>query len=68
MNLKLIIAALVGVAIGAAGAAAIHAQAKVAPGYVVAEIEITDAAKFQEYAAQVATSRRWKANRRSGRR
>ncbi len=53
MSLKMILAALTGAAMGAAGAAAIHAQAKTAPGYVVAEVEVTDAAKFQEYAQKV---------------
>ncbi len=54
MNLKVILAALAGTAIGAAGAAAIHAQqSKVAPGYVIAEVEVTDPATFQKYAEQV---------------
>src|ERR1700722_6446499 len=54
MNGKVILAALAGAVIGAAGAAAIYAQqAKVAPGYVIAEIEVTDPATFQKYAEQV---------------
>jgi uncharacterized protein (DUF1330 family) len=54
MNSKVILAALAGVVIGAAGAAAIYAQqAKVPPGYVIAEVEVTDPATFQKYAEQV---------------
>ena len=50
-NPKIMLAVLVGALIGAAGATAIHArQAKVLPGYVVAEVDITDAATFQKYA------------------
>ena len=53
-NHKLTLAALAGVAIGAAGATAIHAQqVKAPPAYVIAEVEITDAATFQKYAEQV---------------
>lgn len=54
MDSKVILAALAGAVIGAAGAAAIYAQqAKVAPGYVIAEVEVTDPATFQKYAEQV---------------
>lgn len=60
MSHTVILATLVGIAVGAVGAAVIapatkiHAQqAKTAPGYVVAEVEVTDAAKFQEYAQKV---------------
>jgi uncharacterized protein (DUF1330 family) len=50
-NHKLMLAVLVGAAIGAAGAAAIHAQqGKVLPGYVVAEVDVTDPATFKQYA------------------
>jgi uncharacterized protein (DUF1330 family) len=50
-NHKLVFAVLVGAAIGVAGAAAIHArQVKVLPGYVVAEVDVTDPATFKEYA------------------
>ena len=50
-NHKLMLAALVGALIGAAGVTAIHAQqAKVLPGFAVAEVDVTDAAKFKEYA------------------
>jgi len=54
-NRKVLAAALAGVALGAVGggAAVRAAQAKVAPGYVVAQVEVTDAAKFQEYAKAV---------------
>ncbi|MGB9070360.1 MAG: DUF1330 domain-containing protein [Candidatus Acidiferrales bacterium] len=54
MNGKVIFAALVGTVIGAGGAAAIYSQqAKVAPGYVIAEVEVTDPGTFQKYAEQV---------------
>jgi uncharacterized protein (DUF1330 family) len=49
-NYKLMIAVLAGAAIGVGGATAIHArQAKVLPGYVVAEVDVTDPATFQKY-------------------
>lgn len=52
-NHKLIVATLVGAAIGAAGAVAIHARpAAVLPGYVVAEVDITDPGTFQKYSAK----------------
>lgn len=54
MNGKVILAALVGMVIGAAGAVAIYAQqATLAPGYVIAEVEVTDPATFQKYTEQV---------------
>jgi uncharacterized protein (DUF1330 family) len=50
-NPKLMLAVLVGALIGAAGTAVIHAQqAKVLPGYAVAEVDVTDPATFQKYA------------------
>ena len=53
-NHKLVLAVLAGVAMGVLGAMAIHAQQKkTAPGYVVAEVEVHDAATFQKYGAQV---------------
>ena len=53
-NHKLGLVLLAGVALGGAGATAIHAQqAKVAPGYVIAEVEVNDAAAFQKYATAV---------------
>jgi hypothetical protein len=40
---KLTLAVLAGVVIGVAGATAIHAQQeKVPPGYVIAEVDVTD--------------------------
>ncbi len=51
-NHKLILATLVGAAIGAAGAAAIHARPAMVPGYAVAEVEVTDPATFAKYAAK----------------
>jgi uncharacterized protein (DUF1330 family) len=51
INRKLLFAALLGVVIGVAGATAIHArQMKMLPGYVVAEVDVTDPAGFKEYA------------------
>jgi uncharacterized protein (DUF1330 family) len=53
-NYRLALAMLAGIALGGAGATAIHAQqAKVAPGYVVAEVEVNDTAAFGKYAAAV---------------
>ena len=53
-NYKLVFAMLVGALIGVAGAAVIHAQqAKVLPGYVIAEVDVTDPATFQKYAEKV---------------
>ena len=53
-NHKLALAMLAGIALGAGGVTAIEAQqAKPAPGYVVAEVEVNDAAAFQKYAAAV---------------
>ncbi len=50
-NHKLGFAVLVGALIGVAGATIIHAQqAKVLPGYVIAEVDVTDPATFQKYA------------------
>jgi uncharacterized protein (DUF1330 family) len=53
-NHKLVLAVLAGVAMGVLGAMAIHAQqAKTAPGYVIAEVDVHDAATFQKYGAKV---------------
>jgi len=50
-NHKLMLTLLVGGVIGAAGASAIHArQMKMLPGYVIAEVDVTDPATFQKYA------------------
>jgi uncharacterized protein (DUF1330 family) len=50
-NQKLMLALLVGALTGAVGATVIHArQVKVLPGYVVAEVDVTDPATFKEYA------------------
>jgi uncharacterized protein (DUF1330 family) len=52
-NHKLLLAVLAGVIIGVAGMA-IHAQqTKTAPGYVVAEVDVHDAATFAKYGAKV---------------
>ena len=52
-NHKLVLAVLAGVIIGVAGMA-IHAQqTKTAPGYVVAEVDVHDAATFAKYGAKV---------------
>jgi uncharacterized protein (DUF1330 family) len=53
-NHKLMLAVLIGAVIGVGGATVIHArQAKMLPGYVVAEVEVTDPATFQKYAEKV---------------
>ena len=53
-NHKLTLAVLAGVIIGAAGAGAIHAQpAKAAPGYVIAEVEVTDPTNMRKYGEKV---------------
>jgi uncharacterized protein (DUF1330 family) len=53
-NHKLTLAVLAGVAIGVAGATAIHAQQeKVPPGYVIAEVDVTDPTTLQKYAEKV---------------
>ena len=53
-NRKLGLAVLIGIAIGIAGATAIHArQAKAPPGYIIAEVEVTDPATLQKYGAKV---------------
>jgi uncharacterized protein (DUF1330 family) len=53
-NHKLALAVLAGVTIGVAGATAIHAQQeKVAPGYVIAEVNVTDLATMQKYGEKV---------------
>jgi uncharacterized protein (DUF1330 family) len=52
-NHKLVLAVLAGVIIGVAGMA-IHAQqTKTPPGYVVAEVDVHDAATFAKYGAKV---------------
>jgi uncharacterized protein (DUF1330 family) len=49
-NSKLLLAVLVGISIGVVGAAVLRAQqAKVAPGYVIAEVQVTDPATLQKY-------------------
>ena len=54
INHKFSLILLTGVAIGLAAGTAIHAQqVKPAPGYFVAGLEITDAAKFQTFVSQV---------------
>ena len=53
-NRKLVLAALVGISIGFAGGMVIHGQqAKTAPGYVIAEVEVTDPDAMQKYGAKV---------------
>jgi uncharacterized protein (DUF1330 family) len=53
-NHKLALAVLAGLAIGVAGDSAIHAQqVKAAPGYVIAEVDVTDPTGFQKYAEKV---------------
>ncbi len=55
VNHKLALAVLVGVAIGIASAAAVHArQVNVAPGYIIAEIAVTEpnSPSLQKYAQE----------------
>jgi uncharacterized protein (DUF1330 family) len=53
-NHKLAVVLLAGVSIGVAAAMAIHAQqVKTPPGYVVAEVEVTDPATMQKYWGKV---------------
>ena len=53
-NHKLALAALAGISIGVAGAEAIHAQQeKMPPGYVIAEVDVTDPATMQKYGEKV---------------
>ena len=53
-NHKLALAVLGGVAMGIAGTTAIHArQVKAPPGYVIAEVDVTDPTTFQKYADKV---------------
>jgi len=53
-NYKLALAAAIGVVIGVGSASAMHAQqAKVGPGYVIAEVEVTDPALMQKYGDKV---------------
>jgi uncharacterized protein (DUF1330 family) len=53
-NLKLLFAALVGILIGVVCARVIRAQqTKVAPGYIIAEVEVTDPATIQKYVAKL---------------
>jgi uncharacterized protein (DUF1330 family) len=50
-NRKVMLAALVGILLGIAGTRAIHAQqAKTAPGYIIAEVEVTHPDALKEYA------------------
>jgi uncharacterized protein (DUF1330 family) len=50
IRLKLALAMLAGASIGVAGAAAIHAQqTKTPPGYVIAEVEVTDPTTLKKY-------------------
>jgi len=49
-NHKLALASLAGVSMGVAGAKAIHAQqVKTPPGYVIAEVEVTDPIALKKY-------------------
>ena len=53
-NGKLAMAVLAGISIGVAAAEAIHAQqGKMAPGYVIAEVDVTDPATMQKYGEKV---------------
>jgi uncharacterized protein (DUF1330 family) len=53
-NSKLMLGVFLGMVIGIAGDIVIRAQqAKPAPGYVIAEVDVTDPATFQQYGAKV---------------
>lgn len=53
-NYKVGLALLAGAILGVLGTMAIHAQeAKKGPGYVIAEVDVHDAATFQKYGAKV---------------
>jgi uncharacterized protein (DUF1330 family) len=52
-NHKLILAVLVGLVMGIAGMAIYAQQTKTAPGYVIAEVDVHDAATFAKYGAKV---------------
>jgi uncharacterized protein (DUF1330 family) len=53
-NHKLAVAVLAGVSMGVAGAHAIRAQqVKPAPGYVIAEVDVTDPDAFKKYSEKV---------------
>jgi uncharacterized protein (DUF1330 family) len=52
-NHKLPLAVLAGVSIGVAGGAIRAQQAKTPPGYVIAEVEVTDLATMQKYGEKV---------------
>ncbi len=54
-NSKLVLATMVGVSIGGIGGMVIRGQqVKTAPGYVIAEAEITDPAALQKYGEKIA--------------
>jgi uncharacterized protein (DUF1330 family) len=54
-NSKLVLAMVVGAAMGIIGSMMIRGQqAKIAPGYVIAEVEITDPAPLQKYGEKIA--------------
>jgi len=53
-NHKLAVAVLAGISIGAAGAHALRAQqVKATPGYIIAEMDVTDPDTFKKYAEKV---------------
>lgn len=52
-NHKLILAVLAGIVMGVAGMAIYAQQTKTAPGYVIAEVDVHDAATFAKYGARV---------------
>lgn len=52
-NYKIILGVLLGVIAGIAGATVMHArQMKMVPGYVIAEVDVTDPATFAKYSAK----------------
>ena len=55
-NLKMLLAALVGLAIGVVSTATINAQIKAVPAYLVADVQVIDQDGFQKYSSQVPTT------------
>ena len=52
-NHKILLGVVLGATLGVVGASALHArQMKMVPGYVVAEVDVTDPATFAKYSAK----------------
>ncbi len=46
----------IGILAGVTGSRLLHAQTKAGPGYLIAEVEVTDSARMQEYGSKVAAT------------